>query len=98
MSGTQLQDAVAFWQTVCALSLSLMVESFCLLPGQVRKGTLAVRTVCKTMSPPPCHILTSAVAPLAGRCRQIVAVSLFAPHPSCSLTPMVVATQLPISS
>lgn len=35
MSGTQLQDAVAFWQTVCALSLSLMVESFCLLPGQL---------------------------------------------------------------
>lgn len=35
MTGTQLQNAVAFWQTMTALGLSLAVESFCLAPGQV---------------------------------------------------------------
>jgi len=30
MSGTQLQNAVAFWQTVTALALSLCFESFCI--------------------------------------------------------------------
>jgi hypothetical protein len=35
MTGTQLQNAVAFWQMMTALGLSLSVESFCLAPGQV---------------------------------------------------------------